>query len=239
MATYYIRTNKKSGKARLYSKVRQAGLNLFYSTGVEVDIEKWNKSKQSKQDLLTYKNSMEGNRVFSLLGLIDKAVKELVLGGKVRSKDDLSIIKGVVTEIISEEKQEEMAKPKKEKTKVLYPIAKKYVKRIFDGSKAYEFRRSFCSPDVDTIVIYESQGRGKVVGECQIVGRICCSPYKLWNLTKEYAGIEEKDFFKYFEGCDKACAYVIGDVNIFLKPRELSEYGIDFAPQNYFYVKQK
>ena len=28
-----------------------------------------------------------------------------------------------------------------EKKKILYPIKKKYVKRIFDGTKAYEYRK--------------------------------------------------------------------------------------------------
>ena len=49
--------------------------------------------------------------------------------------------------------------------KALFPIKKEYVKKIFDGSKAYEYRKSFCSLEVDTIVIYESRGKGLVVGE--------------------------------------------------------------------------
>lgn len=123
-----------------------------------------------------------------------------------------------------------------EKKKILYPIKKKYVKRIFDGTKAYEYRKHLCKDDIDTIVIYESSGRGKVVGECQIVGRICCEPQKLWNLTRELAGIEEKDFFEYFKDCEKACAYVIGDVNVFLTPKTLEDYGVNCIPQNFIYL---
>lgn len=41
-----------------------------------------------------------------------------------------------------------------DKMKALFPIKKEYVKKIFDGSKAYEYRKSFCSLEVDTIVIY-------------------------------------------------------------------------------------
>lgn len=122
------------------------------------------------------------------------------------------------------------------KKKILYPIRKAYVKRIFDGTKAYEYRKHLCRDDVDTIVIYESSGRGLVVGECQIVGRICCEPKKLWELTKEHSGIEEKDFFEYFNGCEKACAYVIGDVNIFFVPKKLEDYGIRYVPQNFVYL---
>lgn len=122
------------------------------------------------------------------------------------------------------------------KNKILYPIKRKYVKRIFDGTKACEYRKHLCREEVDTIVIYESSGRGMVVGECKIVDRICCDPVKLWEKTKELSGMEEKDFFNYFRCCKNACAYVLGDVNIFLKPKSLKEYGIDFVPQNYVYL---
>lgn len=122
------------------------------------------------------------------------------------------------------------------KNKILYPIKRKYVKRIFDGTKAYEYRKHLCREEVDTIVIYESSGRGMVVGECKIVDRICCDPVKLWEKTKELSGMEEKEFFKYFEGCENACAYVLGDIKIFLKPKSLKEYDIDFVPQNYVYL---
>ena len=56
-----------------------------------------------------------------------------------------------------------------DKMKALFPIKKEYVKKIFDGSKAYEYRKSFCSLEVDTIVIYESRGKGLVVGEFEII----------------------------------------------------------------------
>lgn len=122
------------------------------------------------------------------------------------------------------------------KNKILYPIKRKYVKRIFDGTKAYEYRKHLCREEVDTIVIYESSGRGMVVGECKIVDRICCDPVKLWEKTKELSGMEEKEFFNYFRCCKNACAYVLGDVNIFLKPKSLKEYDIHFVPQNYVYL---
>ena len=102
-----------------------------------------------------------------------------------------------------------------DKMKALFPIKKEYVKKIFDGSKAYEYRKSFCSLEVDTIVIYESRGKGLVVGEFEIADRLCDTPRNIWERTKGYAGISESDFFSYFEGRDKACAYVVGNVNVF------------------------
>lgn len=120
--------------------------------------------------------------------------------------------------------------------KALYPIKKEFVKRIFDGSKAYEYRKSLCSDKVDKIVIYESCGRGLVVGEFDIVERICDTPHNLWERTKDYAGISEEEFFAYFAHCDKAYAYVIGNVNVFLEPKSLQELGFKKAPQNFYYI---
>lgn len=123
------------------------------------------------------------------------------------------------------------------KMKALFPIKKEYVKKIFDGSKAYEYRKSFCSLEVDTIVIYESRGKGLVVGEFEIADRLCDTPRNIWERTKGYAGISESDFFSYFEGRDKACAYVVGNVNVFLKPKTLQDYGINVVPQNFCYIR--
>ena len=119
----------------------------------------------------------------------------------------------------------------------LHSIKKEYVKKIFDGSKAYEYRKSFCSLEVDTIVIYESRGKGLVVGEFEIADRLCDTPRNIWERTKGYAGISESDFFSYFEGRDKACAYVVGNVNVFLKPKTLQDYGINVVPQNFCYIR--
>lgn len=87
-----------------------------------------------------------------------------------------------------------------DKMKALFPIKKEYVKKIFDGSKAYEYRKSFCSLEVDTIVIYESRGKGLVVGEFEIADRLCDTPRNIWERTKGYAGISESDFFHISKG---------------------------------------
>lgn len=236
MATYYIRTNKTEGKAALYCKIRQDSVSMFLSTGIEVDIDKWNQAHSSKTALKAYRVTREGRDVFRLLTRIDEEVNDLFRRGSINSKEDSHIVAELIEKIKEEEKDESKG-TSLARTKVLYPIKKEYVRRIFNGTKAYEFRRSLCDPNVRTMVIYESEGRGKVVGECQIVGRICCDPYKLWELTSQYAGIDKTDFFAYFKGCDKACAYVLGDVTVFQSPRSLSYYGIDYVLQNYTYVR--
>lgn len=78
--------------------------------------------------------------------------------------------------------------------KALFPIKKEYVKKIFDGSKAYEYRKSFCSLEVDTIVIYESRGKGLVVGEFEIADRLCDTPRNIWERYREQNS-ESKNIF--------------------------------------------
>lgn len=234
MATYFIHTTKTVGETGLFCKYQRDGARICFPTGIKVDIEHWNKAKVSEDYLRAYKCTEEGAKVFRLLRKIDTLLDDRYGKGCGLTSDDVPDIRKNVKDILMKESEK---KTDSSKTKVLYPIKKEYVRKIFDGSKAYEFRRSFCNPSVDSIVIYESAGRGMVVGECKIVGRICCDPEKLWSLTKEYAGIPEKDFFEYFKDCDKACAYVIGDVNIFLRPKKLSDYGIEYPPQNYLYVR--
>ena len=67
---------------------------------------------------------------------------------------------------------------------------------------------------------------------------LCDTPRNIWERTKGYAGISESDFFSYFEGRDKACAYVVGNVNVFLKPKTLQDYGID-AGLRFFVISDK
>jgi predicted transcriptional regulator len=120
--------------------------------------------------------------------------------------------------------------------KAIYPIKEEFVNRIFQGTKAYEYRKSLCKEEVTTIVIYESRGRGVVVGEFEITERLCDTPNNLWERTKDFSGISKESFDAYFKGCDKAYAYGIGNVNIFIKPKTLEDYGITKAPQNYIYT---
>ena len=76
-----------------------------------------------------------------------------------------------------------------DKMKALFPIKKEYVKKIFDGSKAYEYRKSFCSLEVDTIVIYESRGKGLVVGEFEIADRLCDTPRNIWEYNSSPSSV--------------------------------------------------
>jgi predicted transcriptional regulator len=82
---------------------------------------------------------------------------------------------------------------------VILSIKPKYAKRIFNGTKKYEFRkRIFKKPNVDTIIVYATSPVKKLVGYFLIDDIIKTSPEKLWEMSKEKAGIAKQEFFSYF-----------------------------------------
>ena len=123
--------------------------------------------------------------------------------------------------------------------KVLLSIRPEYAKRIFEGSKKYEYRkRIFKRTDVDTIVVYATKPIGKVIGEFKIDKILRDDPMAIWEMTKGYSGIEKKDYVEYFKDNEKGYALSIKDTNIYKEPLELYEIypKIKTAPQSFMYI---
>lgn len=119
--------------------------------------------------------------------------------------------------------------------KILLPIKPVYVAKILSGEKKVEYRKKVVA-DVDFILIYASAPIKKIVAEFQVENIISSSPEKLWAETKGVGGIEESDYFHYFQGCEKAYAYTISQLTIYENPLDLSDLGIERAPQSYQYI---
>jgi len=83
---------------------------------------------------------------------------------------------------------------------VILSIKPKYVKRIFNGTKKYEFRkRIFKNPNIDTIIIYSTSPVKRIVGYFLIDKIIKKSPKNLWEICKDEAGVTKESFFNYFK----------------------------------------
>ena len=122
--------------------------------------------------------------------------------------------------------------------KVLLSIKPEFVKKIFSGEKRYEFRKViFKSKDIKTVVIYASSPISKIVGELTIETIIKDSPEMIWGQTKDYAGITEDFFKRYFKGKNKAYAIEIKRCIKYQRPIELNEIGVKRAPQSFMYLK--
>lgn len=124
---------------------------------------------------------------------------------------------------------------------VLLSIKPKYVEEIKKETKRYEFRKSVFKSleDSDRVFIYSSSPVKKIVG-CFKVGKIFEEhPTVLWQELKDFAGIDEEDFFKYFKNKEKGFAVSIEELNIFKKPVDPKEIKEDFRPpQTFSYIDE-
>lgn len=119
----------------------------------------------------------------------------------------------------------------------IFSIKPKYAEKIFSGEKKFEFRTKICKHAIDKIIIYETSPVCMVVGEVCVTGIIKDSPSKLWNETKQFAGIEYNSFMEYFKNKKTAFAYVLSTPIKYEKHYKLSEFNIYTAPQSYIYLK--
>ena len=120
---------------------------------------------------------------------------------------------------------------------ILLSIKPAYVEKILNGTKKYEYRKRLPRKDIDIIYIYSTYPEKKVVGTVKITSCLSAPPSVLWEKTKSNAGISRLKYREYFKGCKKAYAYELGAVNVFDEAKQLSDYGINVAPQSFMYIK--
>ena len=121
--------------------------------------------------------------------------------------------------------------------KALMSIKPKFVEEIFSGTKTFELRKKIFKSSINTIVIYSSSPKKKVVGEIIIDKIISSTPKLLWKSYKNNLGISEKEYFKYYKNSKVAYAIKIKKVIKYKKELELKDFGIEKAPQSYQYIK--
>ena len=116
-------------------------------------------------------------------------------------------------------------------------INPEHVDNILSGTKKYEFRKTRCKEDIDSIIIYSTFPIMKVVAEVEVKEIIEGTPQVIWNKTQTAAGIDKLFFDRYYLGRSTAVAYALGKVKKFSTPKLLADYGIRTAPQSYVYVR--
>lgn len=123
--------------------------------------------------------------------------------------------------------------------KLLMSINPEHVENILTGRKKFEFRKTKCKEQIDSIVIYSTAPVMKVVAEVEVKGIIEDTPQSVWKRTADAAGIDKKFFDRYYSGRDQAVAYILGCVKQFESPRQLIDYGVKAAPQSYVYIRNE
>lgn len=122
---------------------------------------------------------------------------------------------------------------------VLLSIKPEFAKKIFDGSKRFEFRKSiFKNKGIRKVIVYASSPMQKVIGEFEIETILSNNPKKLWEKTHEFSGISKEHFDNYF--IDKKVGYAIQikscieyELPLCLK----KDFSINTPPQSFMYLK--
>ena len=122
-------------------------------------------------------------------------------------------------------------------TTILLPIKPKFVNEILAGNKLFEFRKQVPTQKVDKIIIYSSSPICAVVGEAEVSEILSDAPVNIWNITKNYSGIDAEFFFKYFSGKSIAYAYKLKNVKKYANPKNLDGFGLKYVPQSFVYIK--
>jgi len=122
---------------------------------------------------------------------------------------------------------------------VILSIKPKYARLILSGAKRYEFRKSiFNNKHVVEAYIYATSPVKKIVGLFRIGGIIRDSPEGLWDRLGLLSGMNEAEFFDYFQDAKNGFAIEIKHVEIFdiqCDPKELIP-GFN-PPQSFCYLK--
>jgi type I restriction enzyme S subunit len=121
---------------------------------------------------------------------------------------------------------------------VILSIKPKYVQSIIKGDKRYEFRKSiFKNRTINRVFIYSSAPVKQIVALFEIGTILEDHPAVLWDTVREYAGIDDREFFSYFAGKTRGYAIGIENVQEFDAPIDPRASIPGFVPpQSYCYL---
>jgi len=123
---------------------------------------------------------------------------------------------------------------------VLLPIKPKFISLIFNGSKKWEFRKTFFKKygEKDLIFIYATDPVEKIVGYFKGKEILLASPQELWSKCADQSGLSKTDFFAYFHNKSQGYAIRIDELTIFPHRVDLPLLGLTRPPQLYSYVER-
>lgn len=121
--------------------------------------------------------------------------------------------------------------------KILMSIKPEYVHEILIGRKKYEYRRVRAKRNnINKLIIYCTSPIMKVVAEIEIIDIIENTPEQIWKFTQSQSGISKEKYDKYFHNKQLAVAYKLGKIEVYDKPKDLIDLGINNIPQSFMYL---
>jgi predicted transcriptional regulator len=120
--------------------------------------------------------------------------------------------------------------------RVVLSIKPEFASKIFDGSKKFEFRKSiFKNQKVRSVIVYASSPVQQVIGEFEIGAILNHDLATLWDLTKDFSGISEDFYYKYFAEKQQGFAIQIKKTKKYRKPKCLKADFNLLPPQSFAY----
>lgn len=158
MATLFmLRGKQTSGLAPIHVRVqcKNPHVNVRVSTGIEVDVKKWNLSRDGVA-FRNFQNSEDGSKLFSYLGKLEKSINyQLEQGVALSSADVRKIVEEVVFEEerrIQEEKKENERRELERKNQLsLVQYAEKYLADLKSGARSTYKGHNFTPASIKTI----------------------------------------------------------------------------------------
>ena len=105
MAKLFLRTTRKSGIAKLYTRVQRNGLNMIVCTGVSVNIKEWQKAEKSLTAMSKFENTEEGKKVHEQTQEVLQIIDKLFVDGKILSVKDKTVIDQAIKRVVNVESQ--------------------------------------------------------------------------------------------------------------------------------------
>ena len=103
MAKLFLRTTRKSGIAKLYTRVQRNGLNMIVCTGVSVNIKEWQKAEKSLTAMSKFENTEEGKKVHEQTQEVLQIIDKLFVDGKILSVKDKTVIDQAIKRVVNAE----------------------------------------------------------------------------------------------------------------------------------------
>lgn len=102
MAKFFLRTQKQEGTATLYITIQKRVPKVslrFVSTGIEVDIQTWNRANKSIQSWSRYTATKEGEELQKKMSLVIQTIDSLFNDGLIGGNEDKDVIEDALRDI--------------------------------------------------------------------------------------------------------------------------------------------
>lgn len=121
---------------------------------------------------------------------------------------------------------------------ILLAIKPKYIEKIANKEKLYEFRKVLPKNNFEKVYVYAPFPISKIVGEFAVETIISDDKNSVWWWCKDFAGITKEQFFNYFSNKNIANAIAIRNYISYNKHIEVKDLNLK-VPQNFCYLNDE